>query len=78
MSGYQSRVDSNAPNDFQRGVWLSGAFDNTTDLHAIAWAATNIVKQFIEDYHPVLEQEYVFPIPLRYEQYHELIDTLLA
>lgn len=47
------------------------------DIYALAWEATNIVKQFIEEYHQVLERDYVFPVLSQYEQYRELIEILL-
>ena len=56
----------------------SGNIYDTADITVLAWYATNIIKQFIQDYHQVLEHDYVFPVLRQYEQYHSLIETLLT
>lgn len=39
--------------------------------------STNIAKAFIEEYHQMLEQQYIFPRFLQNHQYEQLIQTLL-
>jgi hemerythrin-like domain-containing protein len=46
-------------------------------IYACIRETTIIIKQFIIDYHQVLEQDYVFPTLSQHEKYKQLIQILL-
>lgn len=49
---------------------------NLQNTYSLALNATNIVKQFIEEYHQVLEEEYIFPVLYEHKKYKRLIEIL--
>ncbi len=54
----------------------SGLDENMEVVYETLREATVIFKKFIEDYHQVLEEDYVFPVLRSYKEYNELITTL--
>lgn len=58
-----------------RRIQVNG-IHTSEEIYTYAHEATMILKQFIEEYHQVLEEEYVFPVLEQHEEYKPLIQTL--